>query len=247
MAKAAFPSGLVLLTLVSIGHAEDCRGRPAPVEDLANVSGPSLLLIGGQEIDAIVDDCSVVTRPSYGAVLNFAILNHFPKFVEESSGYARVKSIRIFSTSPSDTVKVSRSDGWYLSKQRSQPVAVQKKIRDQPYEGSIEDWNAAHSSPGDPYDLAKKLKLDPPWHAYANSDQTLPSTEQLAYWKVDDTLDRSHVAITNYLLRFNVNTDMNVDSRIPFQVGAQREVTRFDMIIQLSIEGFSSHYAFELR
>jgi len=112
---------------------------------------------------------------------------------------------------------------------------------DEPYVGSLEGWNAAHSMSGDPLDFLDRLKVK--WHAYAREDKAFPSTFLPEFWKIDRSFDRTHAVITNYLLRFDVNPSDTV-STIPFEVYLQREVTQIELTIYSNIEALSGQYRF---
>jgi hypothetical protein len=113
-----------------------------------------------------------------------------------------------------------------------------------PFSGTVEDWNAAHSSAGNPVDFASRLKIR--WHAFATKDSNMPSTVPADFWKIGDAFDRTHGVQTNYLIRFTVNTADRV-SLVPFQVYAQREVQEIQLTLFSNIDALSGTYRFVLR
>jgi hypothetical protein len=113
-----------------------------------------------------------------------------------------------------------------------------------PFPGSVEQWNAAHSSPGSPADFADRLKIQ--WHAFASKDLNSPSTIPASFWQIAETFDREHGVETNYLIRFTVNTSDKV-SQIPFQVYAQREVQEVQLTLFSNIDALSGTYRFILK
>lgn len=111
----------------------------------------------------------------------------------------------------------------------------------EPYKGTIDAWNAAHASPGTPLEFAQRLHSQ--WHAFADSDKAVASSDFPDFWKVESTFDQDHGVITNYLIHFDVNTGSKV-SPIPFTVFLQPEVQRFELRIVASPESLSGTYKF---
>jgi hypothetical protein len=114
----------------------------------------------------------------------------------------------------------------------------------EPYRGTIESWNDAHSKPGTPLDFGERLHS--PWHAYADVDKIVASSDTPDFWKVNSTFDQVHGVITNYLLHFDVNTESRV-SLIPFTVFIQPEVQRFELRIISSPESLNGSYKFVVQ
>ena len=113
-----------------------------------------------------------------------------------------------------------------------------------PFPGTVEDWNAAHSSPGNPSEFADRLKIQ--WHAFAAPGSAMPSTIPADFWKISDAFDRTHGVQTNYLIRFAVNTTDKV-SLVPFQVYVQQEVQEVQLTLYSNIEALSGTYRFVIK
>jgi hypothetical protein len=118
-------------------------------------------------------------------------------------------------------------------------------MNSEPFGGSIEAWNAAHTSEASPMELDERLKVS--WHAFARKDLTMPSTVPSNFWEIESSFDRTHGVVTNYLVRFGVNTTDAKASIVPFQVYAQREVQQISLSLWSNIDALSGDYKFVIK
>jgi hypothetical protein len=237
-------AALALIAITDRGRAQDaCFQRPTPVERLQDVRTHRLVLTDARGRYYVIDgSCFTLDRGQFPGVLYFSLLNSFSKDFAVTSGYVFIKSNRTFSNSPPERLLLSRGDGWFFPSTSGSTALVRMNF--EPFSGSIEAWNAAHSNEGDPIALSRRLEVR--WHAFAQRDMTSPSTRSLDFWKVDDSFDRTHGVITNYLLRFDVNTSDKV-GLIPFQVYLQNAVQQIDLTIYSNVEVFSGQYKFIIQ
>jgi hypothetical protein len=246
--KIAF--GLVsgLATAVGGGNSslaqQTCFRPPSPVSSLADVTELLALQTPKRSSYVISDTCQAVRRDTFGPTLNFVILNRFPEGTAVSDAYVFVKSYRVLTSAPPVKISLSRGDGWLLPKSREGQTADAARMAFVPFAGSVEEWNAAHSSAGSPADFADRLKVQ--WHAFASKDSGSPSTIPADFWKIAETFDRIHGVETNYLIRFTVNTSDKV-SLVPFQVYVQREVQEVQLTLFSNIDALSGTYRFTLK
>lgn len=235
-------TALVMIALIDTSYGQDsCFRRPTPVESLQDVHTHYLVLRGPANTYYVIEgDCLTIDRSQFPRVLYFSLLNRFAEELDVSSGYVFIKSDRTFSNSPPEKISLSRGEGWFYPNQEGNAKPVDA-LDYEPFDSSIESWNAAHSDKGDPVELSKRLKTD--WHAYALEGLTLPSTQRLSFWKIDESFDRNHGVMTNYILRFDVNKSDRV-GKIPFQVYLQKEVQQIDLVITSNVQAYSGHYKF---
>jgi hypothetical protein len=182
-----------------------------------------------------------IRRDRFGDVLEFTLINRFSAELGIATGYVWIRSIRTFTTAPPVKFSLSRSLGWFTQNSLKGGVSPGREMKFEPYKGSVESWNAAHADSGNPYDFY--MRLNTAWHAYAVSDSTLPSSDFPEFWRVKDSFDRVHGVITNYLVRFTVNTDLSV-SPVPFQVFLQPEVRQIELEIESNLSPLSGRYTF---
>src|SRR5215468_2111714 len=191
--SAALAAGLLTLAIASPTYGQvACNRRPQPVESIADIRTDYLILTTRQSTYVIHGNCFTLQRDKFGKVLSFALLNRFRE-IRTPSGYVFVKSVRTFSSKPLISLSLSRGDGWFLPGSSGGASATLPRMDDEPYVGSLEGWNAAHSMSGDPLDFLDRLKVK--WHAYAREDKAFPSTFLPEFWKIDRSFDRTHAVI----------------------------------------------------
>lgn len=223
-------------------HAQTCFKPPSPVSSLADVTEHLVIQTPKRSSYVISDTCQIIRRNSFGSVLNFSIINRFPEGTAVNDAYVFIKSYRIFTSEPPVKISLSRGDGWLLV-ENGKWVEL-NRMSFVPFSGSIEEWNSAHSSAGNPSDLAARLKTK--WHAFASDNTDLTSTIPLDFWKIPETFDRKYGVETNYLIRFTVNTTDKV-SLVPFQVYAQPQVREIQLTLFSNIDALSGTYRFEIK
>lgn len=223
---------------------ETCFRPPSPVSSLDDATELLALQTPKRSSYVISDTCQVVRRNTFGSILNFAIVNRFSEGTAVTDAFVFIKSYRILTSSPPVKISLSRGDGWLYPNTAGGQSTDPGRMAFVPYPGTVENWNAAHSSPGDPGELADRLKMQ--WHAFAAPDSNLPSTVPADFWKISDAFDRTHGVQTNYLIRFSVNTTDKV-SLVPFQVYAQREVQEVQLTLYSNIEALSGTYRFVIK
>ena len=244
-----FCATLLIGSLMAVASAptnaqEFCNWRPRVIEDRFDIRSTSLILTTSRNTFGVYNNCITIVRKQYGNILNFAVVNRFPAEIGVKSGYVLVKSIRTLSNEPPIKLSLSRGGGWYLSGAADNSLSVGGEMNYVPFRGAIETWNEAHSTPGTPGELSRRLNIS--WHAYALTDMTLSSSDLAEFWKIDSSFDRAHSVITNYLLRFDVNTGLKV-STIPFSVYLQQEVQKIRLQLISNIESLSGEYTFLVR
>lgn len=232
-----------LLAAPQVAQAQDnCANGPPPVA-LSNVR-ENYLILKGYKTYALNEQCFTIDRKEFGRVLRFFIFNKFPKEIGVKSGYALVKSNRTFSNAQSVKIKLSRGDGWFLARQGTTQLPAADRIDDEPFEKSVEAWNGAHASVGNPAELSERLGIA--WHAFAKADGTLPSSRDGSYWTFDGAVDPTYGAVTNYLLRFDVNTE-DTQSLVPFFVYIQPQVRRIELTIASNIDSLATTHTLIIK
>ena len=242
--RLAVAIALLLVGPTAASAQEFCNWRPRQIDNPSDIRGTTLVLITSRETLGIYNNCVTLVHKQFGSVLEFALVNRFPKNIGIQSAYAVVRSIRTLSTNPPIKISLSRGKGWLLPDQAGRSSAVQREMFFEPFKGTIEDWNAAHATFLTPEKLAERLKIT--WHAYLSSDLSLSSADTFEFWQIDPRFDRSHDVSTHYLLRFDVNTGTKV-SLIPFTVHLQQQVKQINLKIYSSIESLSAEYIFVVR
>jgi hypothetical protein len=242
---------LVHIALISVSMVflpakaeEFCEWRPRDIANPADIRGTTLVLTTDRDTFGIYNSCVTILRRQFGGSLNFALVNRFSKNIGITTGYAFVKSIRILSSSPPIKLSLTRGGGWITFQKENGPPKPARVMNFEPYRGTIESWNDAYSKPGTPLDFGERLHS--PWHAYADVDKIVASSDTPDFWKVNSTFDQIHGVITNYLLHFDVNTEPIV-SQIPFTVFIQPEVQRFELLIISNPESLNGTYKFVVQ
>lgn len=243
MGAAALLVGTLAMAELSLAQ-ETCFRPPSPVSSLDDVTELLALQTPKRSSYVISDTCQVVRRNTFGSILNFAIVNRFPEGTAVTDAFVFIKSYRILTSNPPVKISLSRGDGWLLSKTAGGQSSDLARMAFVPFPGTVEDWNAAHSSPGNPSEFADRLKIQ--WHAFAAPGSAMPSTIPADFWKISDAFDRTHGVQTNYLIRFAVNTTDKV-SLVPFQVYAQQEVQEVQLTLYSNIEALSGTYRFVIK
>ena len=239
--------GIVVLLLgATSGHAtaqDDCV-RPTEVRDSWGVRS-SFLILKSPISTYVIDsnhDCFGLNRNEFSGRLNFSIINRFP-FTERKTAYVFIKSIRSFAgtNQQEEKIKLSRGGGWY----KDDGSAGADDIDDYPLSISIKEWNGAHNAPGNPKKLNSEIKYS--WHAFAETNQSLASTETVSFWKIPTMHEQTPGTITNYLVRFKVNSDEDKRSYANFYVRSQSYVRKIDLTLQSNIGELSNMYRFVLK
>jgi hypothetical protein len=233
----AIIQALCVVIWLSPAYAQENCGRATPVDSLGDIKYNYLALTSPTNTYAIDKSCIILTRREFRKVLPFDLL----PANSDSTTALYIESYRAFSSNPPYKISLSRGGGWFFSKTQKGNAAAQKKLPDKPYPGSVESWNAAHSTAGTPLDFEGRLKVL--WHAYANSDRTLSSTEDPGVWKTRPDFDFAHGTLTVYLLRFPPKSQ----TPIPFQVYLQDEVKHVDLVINSNVEALSGEYNFIIQ
>jgi hypothetical protein len=224
--------------------AEDqCFRQPSRIEDLDNARD-YLILKSPRNYYVLQDTCIVIQRRTFGKTLDFAILNRFPADTQVSDAYVFIKSHRTLTSSPPIKISLSRGDGWFLEPNKAHKPEAAARMNFDPFEGTIKDWNSAHSTPGSPGTVDDRLSVQ--WHAFATSAPGLPSTVPIHYWQITEPFDQIHDVRTNYLIRFTVNTG-SANSLIPFQVYIQPEVKEVELTLFSNIDALSGTYRFIIK
>jgi hypothetical protein len=241
--SAAAVVGLAVLTCNA--NAEDqCFREPSPIESLDNTN-EHLILRSPRNNYVLEAACIVINRRTFGKTLDFVVLNRFPSDTQVSAAYIFAKSDRTLTTSPPIKISLSRGDGWFLESNKGQTPAPGGKMNFEPFQGTIENWNTAHSEPGGPGTVDDRLKVQ--WHAFATNIPALPSTVPIDYWQIAEPFDVAHNIRTNYLIRFAVNTDSTTNSLVPFQVYIQQAVKEVDLTLFSNIDALSGTYRFIIK
>jgi hypothetical protein len=231
-----------LLLIVRCLSASACA-RPIEVDDAWEVQSSYLILKSSISTYVIDNDheCFELERAEFHGELKFFILNRFPE-VPLKTGYVLIKSLRKFSVpSQKKKIKVSRGDGWFNDD--GSPAIF---IDDEPLSLSIQKWNEAHSSPGSPKQFKDRLGID--WHAYADESKSMPSSDDVDFWQIPDNFDAANGIVTNYLVRFGINTDPNHRSYPPFKVYLQNYVQRIELNLEANIGSLNDRqYVFQFK
>lgn len=235
---------IVVATAFPIRAQEFCGWRPRDIADPTDIRGTTLTLSTARDTFGIYNDCVTIIRRQFGSSLNFGLVNRFSPDVGIKSGYVLIKSIRMLSNSPPIKVSLSRGGGWTIFEKDDGPPKPARLMYFEPYRGTIDSWNAAYANPGSPSEFATRLHT--PWHAYADIERTVASSDFADFWKVEGTFDQVHGVITNYLIHFDINTDPKV-SLIPFSVFLQPEVQQFELRILSGPESLSGTYKFVVK
>ena len=179
---------------------DQCYREPSPIESLAYTS-EHLILKSPRSYYVLQSSCIVIERRTFGNTLNFSVLNRFPEGTQISKAFLFVKSDRTLTTSPPIKVSLSRGAGWFLNTKKGQPLKSVGRMNFDPYQGTVKEWNDAHSERGNP--LAVDDRIEIPWHAFATDVSSLPSTVPIDYWKITEPFDVKHEVRTNYLIRIH--------------------------------------------
>jgi hypothetical protein len=238
MTRSSAALSLMAALWLSSAHAQDNCARPTPVDSLDDIKFNYLALKAPRGTYVIDNQCNLVNRREFRKILSFVVL---PVSSSSTTTALYIKSYRTFSNNPPYPIKVSRGDGWYLSDSANGTATVQNKLDDKPYTGTIQDWNAAHSTTGTPLDFKDRLKII--WHTYADDQKTMSSTDDPNYWTTKADFDFNHGTLTAYLLRFPSNSQ----TPIPFNVYLQDQVTQIDLILNSSVEALSGEYKFIIQ
>ena len=174
---------------LSFARAQDqCSGSPIPIEDISNVHDDYLLLSSdnGSDYFVINAPCVRVDRQTFGTNLHFFLFDRLIKNKGLQTGTVYVRSYRTFSNIQYVNVKMSRGDGWYDSVSGGNPIAG---MYDEPFGGTIDAWNDVYATSGTPEDFNAKLNAS--FHAYGESNKTMPSTVPAAFWKSNQPFDQT--------------------------------------------------------
>jgi hypothetical protein len=235
MKRSSVALGLMAALWLSCAHAQENCARPTPVNSLDNIKYNYLALKSPRGVYAIDNHCILVNRREFAKILKFMVL---PVGTKSTTAALYIKSYRTFTNTQRIPIKLSRGDGWFLSDSPDGTAAVQARLDDKPYTGTVQEWNAAYSTAGTPLDFKDRLKVS--WHAYADDQKSMASTDDQAYWAASADFDFSHGTLTAYLLRFPANSQ----SAIPFEVYMQDEVKEVDLILSSNVEALAGEYKF---
>lgn len=226
------------------GAAQGACGSPPPqARNLADVKTVHLILRSARTIYLLNDDCFDLNRREFGGTLQMQVLNRFPS-VTQKPGYIWVKSYRTFTNAQAVKFKVSRGEGWFVAAAASTDPVKAARSDDVPFKGSVEDWNAAHARSGSPEEFSSRLNMA--WHAYTTQNRDWPSSDLPEFWKTDSTFDPTYGSITNFLIRFDVNTESSV-SLVPFLVYVQPQVKQVTLSVQSNVEALNRTYQLNFR
>jgi hypothetical protein len=239
---AAF-GALSVVTGSSVGAQIRCA-TPTVIDDSWSVKF-SHLILRSSKFNYVIDnnhDCFELERQEFYGKLEFRIINRFPSR-PTTTGYIFIKSVRTFSVSEQQEakIKVSRGGGWY--REDGSPGA--ESIDDRALRVPIQQWNIIHEKPGSPKDFNTQIGYS--WHAFAEANKSLSSTEGDTFWKIPNRLEQTTGTITNYLLRFGVNPDEDKKSYVDFSVRSQPYVTRVELTMESNIGDLNNYYVFILK
>jgi hypothetical protein len=227
---------------VGVAWAQDVCLRPTPVPSLNHIKTHTLALESSFGPAFVGEACSRLDHDGrFGGMIKFFLLP--PKSDDVGPAYVLIKSYRAFAKPTQDKIKMSRGGGWHTEKSTSgKPDYMSPpQLRNRPFRGSVAQWNEAHTSGVMPEAMTNKLGQ--PFHAYADSDKALPSTEPAAFWQTGD-FDFSKGTQTNYVIRFPANSS----TPIPFEVGYDENLTEFRLEFYSSIDALSEKsYTFVFR
>ena len=227
---------LCILLAAAPAVAEPVCKRPVPVDSVSEVQ-THFLVVKSIFGPAVVDsECVLLNPDTFAGRVQFSIIPSGADAAE--TAYVFVKSYRVFTTMPPDKIKMSRGDGWFFPAARPGNYSDEDRIDDVPFDGSVEDWNAAHSSKATPEQMEKRLDFR--WHAYPDKDEAMPSTRRIDFWKTRADFDFSHGTLTSYLIRFPANSA----TPIPFNVGLLPQVKEFQLEFYSNIDQIFGTYRF---
>lgn len=226
-----------LIALSSPALADRCNFAPKPMEGIRGFNLNTMLLSAASYYE--LDRCFIINRRQFGSFLKFGFVNNFPEGVAPV-GMIFIKSKKTFrNQSPPDEIKVSRLPGWYLQIPPAKAISSLKPSYDQPFTGTVQEWNALHRDGMTPEDLIKNRGFKQPWHAYGDEDRTYSSLDKLAFWTIDPATLPDRFSFTNYLLRFSPSTSY---SFIPFTITVQDNVTEINVSVSSNIDVLVQEY-----
>jgi hypothetical protein len=227
------PKVVVFLLLTSASHAETC-GRLSPLENVGDMRGYYLVLQSLNSSYVVDTNCAILRRTDFAKKLQFKML---PTGTGDQTTVF-VRSYRTLVQPQLSPIKMSRGGDWFFPNTKGGAGAPLPNMKDEPFRGSLADWDAAHSTPGNPKALSDRLKAT--WHAYAGPAKTGASTEDLSFWTIAGQYDLSHASLTNYLLTFPAASK----SAIPFDVYLQDDVSEIVLTTYSRDESLSGTYRF---
>jgi hypothetical protein len=232
--------GLFVLSMLAVspGVAETatCR-RLSPVESIDNVSGFYLVLQSRHSYYVVNESCANLRRGDFPRKIQFKILP--PGTGDQTTVF--IRSYRILAQPQQTPIKMSRGGDWLMPDAKTATDVPLAKLKDEPFQGSASDWDAAHASAGSPEEFSGRLHT--PWHAYAGPGGALPSTIDLWFWKTSGKYDLDHATLTNYLLTFPAKSQ----TPIPFDVALQDAVSEITLTISSREESLNGTYKFIIR
>lgn len=233
---------LAACTIAGTAVAQDVCPRPTPVAALNQVQTNILALRSSLGPASIDEGCSRLDHDGrFSGIIQFYLFP--PASSDAGSAYVLIKSYRTFARPTQDKVKMSRGGGWHTERSTSAKPDFMSplQLKDRPFKGSVSQWNEAHMSGAAPE--AMSSKLGQPFHAYADVDKTLPSTDPATFWQTG-AFDFSKGQQTNYMIRFPANSS----TPIPFEVGYGKDLTEVRLELYSSIDALSEKsYRFVLR
>lgn len=230
------------LSATSPSLAQESCLRPTPVPTLAHIRVHTLAIESNLGPAFVGEKCSRLDHDGrFAKVIRFYILP--PSTSDTDPAFVFIKSYRTFSVETRDKIKMSRGEGWHSEKSaaaRPDYIAPQR-LNDKPFRNTIEKWNDYHIAESTPESL--RQKLGQPWHAYADADKALASTEPISFWQTGP-FDFGTGMLTNYLIRFPANTT----TPIRFEVGYDDRIKEFRLEFYSSIDALSEKsYRFVFR
>jgi hypothetical protein len=228
---------IVSFMLVATGAtAQPACKRPTPVGSVSDIKSHYLAVKSSFHPAVIDSDCVLLNPRTFKGPVQFLIIP--PKREGSDAAYVFIKSYRVFNAEPPDKIKMSRSDGWFFPAGTPAAFGDADRKDDVAYDGSAEDWNREHSSPGTPQEMETRLKFR--WHAYAGKDDVSSSNRRSSHWKARSDFDFSRGTLTNYLIRFPADSS----TPIPFSVGLLPQVKEFRLEIYSSVDEIAGTYQF---
>lgn len=222
-----------LLLLVATESRAACEATPRPIENEGNTRAGTLLLKADGRY-YVLDSCVTISRWQFKPALKLGFLNKFGDW--DGPAFFSVKANRTFTGASPRQFSLTRSPGWHLG----QPL---KKIKEVPYNGSVADWNDAHTRERNPEDFGVGQGFPVPWHAYLDAEKSSSSTADLGFWKVDPAEITSITMMTNYLIRF---TPSDSGVLLDFDVYIPDEVLKIDLTIGSAIDPMRQKRTFVL-
>lgn len=239
-ALVSFAVTSALCVIAGTAGAQDVCLRPTPVAALNQVRTNILALRSSFGPASIAEGCSRLDHDGrFTGIIQFYLL---PPSSNDTSP-ALIKSYRTFARPTQDKIKMSRGGGWHTDRSTSaRPDYMSPpQLKDKPFRGSVAQWNEAHTSGAMPEIMTNKLGQ--PFHAYADVDKALPSTEPAAFWQAG-AFDFSKGSQTNYVIRFPANSS----NPIPFEVGYGEDLMELRLEFYSSIDALSEkNYSFVFR